>query len=123
MQQASVPTRTDVLIGGALRAPAQGDSLPLIDPSVGEESAPIPPGTARDIDAAVKAARAAREGAWARLAPLERGRLLMRLARAVEENHERLAKAEAVDTGKPMKQAKADITALARYFEFYGGAC
>jgi aldehyde dehydrogenase (NAD+) len=57
------------------------------------------------------------------MAPLERGRLLMRLSRAVEENHERLAKAEAVDTGKPMKQAKADITALARYFEFYAGAC
>ena len=114
MQQASVPSRTEVLVAGKWRAPAEGGTLPVIDPSVGEEVAQIARGTSRDIDAAVKAARAAREGAWGRMAPLERGRLLMRLARAVEENHERLAKAEAVDTGKPMKQAKADITALAR---------
>jgi aldehyde dehydrogenase (NAD+) len=123
MKQASVPSRTDILVGGAWRPPADGATLPVIDPSVGEEVAEIARGTARDIDAAVKAARAAREGVWGRMAPLERGRLLMRLSRAVEENHERLAKAEAVDTGKPMKQAKADITALARYFEFYAGAC
>ena len=123
MKQASVPSRSEILVGGAWRAPSEGATLPVIDPSVGEEVAEIARGTARDIDAAVKAARAARDGAWGRMAPLERGRLLMRLSRAVEENHERLAKAEAVDTGKPMKQAKADITALARYFEFYAGAC
>ena len=38
------------------------------------------------------------------------------------EHFDELATLEALDTGKPMKQAKADITAAARYFEYYGAA-
>jgi aldehyde dehydrogenase (NAD+) len=117
-----VPARTEILVGGDWRPPASGDTLPVIDPSLGEEVGRIGRGTAPDIDAAVAAARAAREGAWGRLPAVERGRLLMKLARKVEDNHERLAQAEARDTGKPIRQARADITALARYFEFYAGA-
>ena len=46
----------------------------------------------------------------------------MRLGRLVEDHFDELAALEARDTGKPMKQARADIVAAARYFEFYGGA-
>jgi aldehyde dehydrogenase (NAD+) len=52
----------------------------------------------------------------------ERGRLLSRLANLIESHSEELAKLEATDTGKPMKQAKADVVAVARYFEYYGAA-
>jgi aldehyde dehydrogenase (NAD+) len=113
---------TDLLIGGGWSAPAERGDLPVIDPSVGQAIAKIGRGTARDIDGAVSAARKAAEGAWGRMAPAERGRLLLKLAQGVADNHESLARAEAVDTGKPLKQARADIIALARYFEFYGGA-
>jgi aldehyde dehydrogenase (NAD+) len=51
-----------------------------------------------------------------------RGRLLRRWADAVEAHAEELAQLEAQDTGKPLKQARADAVALARYFEFYAGA-
>jgi aldehyde dehydrogenase (NAD+) len=75
------------------------------------------------VDVAVKAARAAVEGgAWSRMGAAERGRFLSKLAVLVADHAEELARLEARDTGKPMKQARADMVATARYFEFYGGA-
>ena len=52
--------------------------------------------------------------------PRRRGRNLTRIARAIEADFETLWRLEAADAGKPVKQAKADIAACARYFEFYG---
>jgi aldehyde dehydrogenase (NAD+) len=111
-----------LLIGGRWQDGADRRAIPVVNPSDGEAFAEIARGGGRDIDAAVKAATAAMAGAWGRMPAVERGRLLMRLARAIEDDHETLARLEAMDTGKPMKQAKADIVALARYFEYYGGA-
>ncbi len=104
-------------------APATGATLPMIDPSEGRPFAAIAAGTAADIDVAVRAARSAYDGSWGRLAPAEKGRLLARLARAVLDHADELALIEALDCGKPLAQAKNDVTACARYFEFYGGAC
>jgi aldehyde dehydrogenase (NAD+) len=123
MLSLSIQPSTDLLIGGDLRPPASGEEIPVIDPSTGQQVGTIGSGKAADIDAAVAAARSAADGAWGRMPPAERGRLLTKLARKVQEKFEDLALAEAVDTGKPMRQARADIAALARYFEFYGGAC
>jgi aldehyde dehydrogenase (NAD+) len=110
-----------LLIGERWRD-ADAGSIAVINPSDGEEFTRIARGQAADIDAAVRAARAALDGAWGRMPAVERGRLLAKLARAVQDNHDTLARLEAMDTGKPAKQAKADITALARYFEYYGAA-
>ena len=44
------------------------------------------------------------------------------MSQIVLEDVEYLAELEANDVGKPLKQAKADAIALARYLEFYGGA-
>lgn len=110
-----------LLIGDRWLDAAAG-SIPVINPSDGETFARIARGQAADIDAAVRSARAAFTGAWGRLPAVERGRLLARLARAVQDSHDTLTRLEAMDTGKPLKQAKADITALARYFEYYGAA-
>ena len=110
-------------IGNAWRAPAGGDVLPMIDPSDGTQFATIARGTAQDVDAAVIAAQSAREGAWGHLSPAERGRALMGIASAILANADMLAAVEARDCGKPTKQARADVAACARYFEFYAGAC
>ena len=56
-----------VFIGGAWCAPASGDTLPVIDPSTGDEIARIARGTSADIDAAVIAAEAALAGEWGAL--------------------------------------------------------
>jgi len=99
-----------------------GTTVPMIDPSDGEPFAAIARGGARDVDAAVRAAQAARAGSYGRLAPAARGRLLAEIARAIAAHAEELAHVEARDCGKPLAQARADVAACARYFEFYGGA-
>ncbi|MCL4186316.1 MAG: aldehyde dehydrogenase family protein [Rhodobacteraceae bacterium] len=110
----------EILVGGAWRRTAA--TLPAEDPSTGRVAAAIARGGPADIDTAVAAAGAALEGPWGRMAPSERGRLLARLGRLVEERAETLARIEAGDVGKPLTQARADAWALARYLEFYGGA-
>ena len=111
------------LIGGKLQPASDGRTLDMISPSDGHAFASIARGTWDDVDAAVAAARRAfEEGAWGRMAAVERGRLMAKLGEAILVHHEELALLEARDCGKPMKQARADITAAARYFEFYGGA-
>jgi len=110
------------LIAGAWRDAADGRRIDVVDPSDGAVFATIARGTDTDIDAAVRAARAAAHGAWGRMPAVERGRLLLRLARAVQDDHATIAALESRDTGKPLRQGRADATALARYFEYYGGA-
>ena len=111
-----------VFIGGHWRDGASRETLPLLNPSDGSVLARIARGNAADIDAAVGAAQAALDGAWGRLTAAERGRALMRLSQRVLEAADDLARLEALDVGKPLKQAKADALALARYLEFYAGA-
>jgi len=96
----------------------------MLDPSDGQPFAAIARGRAEDVAEAVAAARAAADGgAWSRLAPAERGRLLARFAQAIGEHAGQLASLEGKDCGKPTRQARADVAACARYFEFYAGAC
>ncbi|MCY3879599.1 MAG: aldehyde dehydrogenase family protein [Rhodobacteraceae bacterium] len=111
------------LIDGRWRPAGDGGLLQVRCPSDGLAFTRIPESTNEDVDAAVRAARKAYEsGAWSRLTATDRGRLLLRLAELTDCNRERLTTIEARDTGKPMRQARADIEATVRYFEFYGGA-
>ena len=104
--------------------PAQGgQTLDVIDPSDGQVFEHIQRSQAADINAAVHAARKAFDGPWGQLSAMERGRLLMALSRKVIEHAAELTALEQRDCGKPTRQAAADATALARYFEYYAGAC
>jgi aldehyde dehydrogenase (NAD+) len=113
-------------IGNRWLPASGGESLDAIDPSTGQPLARIARGNAADIDAAVQAARRAcgesGDGPWGRFTAAERGRLLAKLALRVLEHAEALARLESRTTGKPLKQGRADAQALARYFEYYGGA-
>src|SRR5699024_5611025 len=97
-------------------------TLPVVDPSTGENFDELARGSEEDVDAAVAAARSALAGDWGRMTATERGRILSRASQIILSRHEELARLEARDTGKPMGQARNDITVAARYFEFYGGA-
>ena len=99
-----------------------GQTLALKNPSDGTTLCDIARGNAADIDRAVAAADAALEGAWGELAAFERGRILHRIGELVLENIDELTTLESMDVGKPVKQARADVVALARYMEFYAGA-
>jgi aldehyde dehydrogenase (NAD+) len=99
------------------------DRVPVFDPANGEAFTDIPAGGPDEINAAVEAARRAFDGgAWSKLTATDRGRLLTKLGEKISENAEELAHLESRDTGKPMRQARADMVAAARYFEYYGGA-
>ncbi len=111
-----------ILIGGVWRPCAGGETLPLENPSTGGTVGDIARGTATDIDEAVTAAEAALAGEWGRWTAAERGRAMMKMGRMVLDRADDLAAIEAADVGKPLKQARADAVALARYLEFYGGA-
>ncbi len=119
----AVTTPARNFIGNRWVAPASGATLPMIDPSDGQPFASIASGSAPDVDAAVGSARHAFGGSWGRLAPAEKGRLLGKLGRAILDHADELAQIEARDCGKPLLQARNDVAACARYFEFYGGAC
>ena len=114
-------------IGNAPADPADRRPIPVVDPSNGEHFGSLARGTAPDIDRAVAAARAALgecfDGPWGRVSAAARGRLLQKLGQSVAAHADSLAQLEARDTGKSLKTARADVAALARYFEYYAGAC
>lgn len=125
-QELPLTTLWNQLIDNASSQAISGHTLPVIDPSSGEVYATIPRSGVADVDIAVKAARTAfgrnGDGPWGRLTPVERGRLLTKLSDAVLEHADELAEIESRDAGKLMRQACSDVTALARYCEFYAGA-
>ncbi|QMU58658.1 MAG: aldehyde dehydrogenase family protein [Boseongicola sp.] len=109
-------------IGGNWVPTVAGETLDLHNPSDGSVLCEIARGGADDIDRAVLAAENSLSGDWGRHTAAERGRCLANIGMLVLDNIDELAKLEAVDVGKPLKQARADVLALARYMEFYGGA-
>ena len=109
-------------IGGQWIASESGATLDLRNPSDGSTLCAIAKGNADDIDKAVTAAENALASDWGKMANFERGRVLANIGKKVLEHVEALAELEALDVGKPLKQARADVIALARYMEFYAGA-
>ena len=102
---------------------SSGKTIPVLDPYDGQVFDEIQRSNAADIHNAVSAARDCFDLVWQHITAAERERLLMRLSNKITEHADELALLEQRDCGKPVKQAKADAAALARYFEFYAGAC
>jgi len=111
-----------ILVANQWQAPDSGETLPVIDPSTGEVFDHIARGNALDVHRAVEAAQSALDGEWGRLTAVERGRLLTNFGQLIGQHEDQLAELESRDVGKPLKQARVDARACARYFEFYGGA-
>lgn len=119
---APVTPATDVttaFIGGN-HVPAS-DTYQNIDPATGAVLGDVSRCDAKDVDHAVAAARAAQPG-WAATKPEIRADLLQALAAAILSNSDELIRMESEDTGKPIAQARADATVVARYFTFYARA-
>jgi aldehyde dehydrogenase (NAD+) len=115
-------TNPTCLIDGKWQSSLNGGTIDVVNPSNGEVFTTIDRGDAADIDLAVQAAQRALDGPWGKLTATERGRILHRFGELILKNNEELAQLEARDTGKPITVARNDITAVARYFEFYGAA-
>ena len=111
------------IINGRRVAALSQETITVLCPSDGLAFATIPAGNADDTDRAVRAAREAFDhGPWSRMPAFERGRLLTRLGQLIEQHSDELAALESRDTGKPIRQGRADVAAAMRYYEFYGGA-
>jgi betaine-aldehyde dehydrogenase len=110
------------VIDGRVVPSVGGDTLPVEDPSTGEVFSHIPAGDAADIERAVRAARASFDsGVWSRADPAHRGRVLWALAKLIRDDAEALAWLETRDSGKPIAEARADITGTAEILEYYAG--
>jgi len=74
-----------------------------------------------DVDRAVAAARRAFPS-WSRMAAADRGRLLLKLADAIEAHAEELARLESIDTGHPIRDSRRlDVPRTANTFRYFGG--
>jgi aldehyde dehydrogenase (NAD+) len=108
-------------LGGAWQAPFDTKYFDTTDPSTGEKLADVAQGSARDVNAAVKAARSALP-AWQALTPHARARYLYALARQVQKHSRRLAVLETLDNGKPIRESRdIDIPLVARHFYHHAG--
>jgi aldehyde dehydrogenase (NAD+) len=108
-------------IGGKWKPPAKGRYFETADPSTGKKIADIAQGSAADVNAAVKAARAALPR-WQGLTPHMRARFLYALARQVQKHSRRLAVLETLDNGKPIRESRdIDIPLVARHFYYHAG--
>ncbi|MHA6644926.1 aldehyde dehydrogenase [Mesorhizobium sp. A623] len=93
-----------------------------LDPSTGTAWATMPAATEADVDRAVEAAhRALRSGPWATMTATARGKLLVRLGDFVVANAPRLAELETRDTGKIIRETRAQIAYVGDYYRYYGG--
>jgi len=110
-------------IGGRSLPSASGGRMETVDPGTGKAFASVAAGNAPDVDLAIGAARAALSGSWGTMVPAERGRLLGRAAALIRAKADRLAVAEALDSGKRLVEARGDVSGAARAFEYYAGAC
>lgn len=118
----SVPP-AQLLIGGKWVAPLSGETLPVVNPATEEVFATIARGSAADVDLAVEAAQSCFDSpAWQRMRPLDRGRLLERLALLVEDHAEELATLESWDNGKPYAVSRhVDLAFTIDALRYYGG--
>src|SRR5438477_6856654 len=128
MQVVETPVAGEVrhyqmLIGGEWVNAQSGRTFESINPYTGKVWAVVPEAAEADVDAAVRAARAAfDEGPWGRMTGTERARLIRRLAALIAENEEVLAIIETTDNGKVLRETKGQLKSLPEWYYYFAGA-
>jgi aldehyde dehydrogenase (NAD+) len=108
-------------IGDSEQPSASGATFDSVDPSTAEPIATLALGDAEDIDSAVRTARAT-QPAWERLDPMDRTRLLLRLAALIEAHRDELAELESLDVGKPIREARTrDVAVVLETWLYHAG--
>ncbi|HEY9474157.1 MAG TPA: aldehyde dehydrogenase family protein [Mycobacteriales bacterium] len=98
-----------------------GAVLPVSNPFSGEPLYSVAHATPADVDAAVAAAnRAYRDGRWADLSGRERAVILSRAARLLADAIDELALLEVAQTGRPLREMRAQLRRLPEWFEYFG---
>ena len=98
-----------------------GETFETKNPATAKVLAEVTQGSAKDLDAAIAAARRA-QPKWARLSGHQRARHLYALARLVQKNARLLAVLETMDNGKPIRESRdIDVPLVARHFYYHAG--
>jgi aminomuconate-semialdehyde/2-hydroxymuconate-6-semialdehyde dehydrogenase len=109
-------------VGGQFVRPKAGRYLDNIEPATGLSYSQVPDSDAADVELAVTAAENAFPE-WSRTPAAERSRILLRIADLIDRDLEKFARAESVDTGKPLALARSlDIPRASSNFRFFATA-
>ncbi|MBB1073854.1 aldehyde dehydrogenase [Rhodoferax sp. 4810] len=112
----------DNFIGGQWTPPVKGQYFDVITPISGTKYTQAARSTAEDIELALDAAHSA-AAAWGKTSATERANFLLKIADRIDANLERLAYAETVDNGKPIRETlAADIPLSSDHFRYFAGA-
>src|SRR6516162_7850065 len=97
-------------------------TLDVVNPATEEIVAEVASADRADVDAAVRAARAALNGPWSKMSARDRGRLLWRVGDALMERADEIARLETLHNGKPIFESRhIEIPAAAECFEYFAG--
>jgi aldehyde dehydrogenase (NAD+) len=112
----------DLLVDGIRRPAASGRYFETVNPATEEVIARVAEGDAADIDAAVRSARKAFEGAWGQMRAADRGQVLQRLADLIRRDADELVALESLDSGKPVAAIRRqDLPAVIDTLIYYAG--
>ena len=115
-----MPLQYDMYINGQFEPPSSGLYFDSTSPADGSVVAQLAQGNTEDVDRAVRAAHAARRG-WAETNPMERGRILRKLADLLVQNAAHLGKLESDEMGMPSSLAPMIMVESSKFFDYYGG--
>ena len=120
-KQISLRSHYDNWIGGTWVPPVKGQTFENVSPINGKVVSVHARSTAEDIELALDAAHAAKEG-WANTSPAARALVLNRIADLVESKLDLLATVETIDNGKPIRETKAaDLPLAVDHFRYFAG--
>jgi phenylacetaldehyde dehydrogenase len=110
-------------IGGVEALALSGKVLDVRDPTSGEVIGKVPDAGPEDVDLAVRAARRAlEEGPWQRMKPVERERLMLRLADLLQDSAEEFAEIESLNSGRTVPNTRAfDVDLSVDYLRYMAG--
>lgn len=117
----NTPIRHQLFIDGKFVDAADGQTLASLNPHDNTPIAEVAMAGKEDVDRAVRAAEKAFP-AWSRMAAMDRGRILLKLADLILENAEELARLETLDTGHPIRDTRMlDVPRTAGCYRYFGG--
>ena len=114
--------RYDNFIGGQWTPPVKGQYFDNVTPITGQVYTQAARSTAEDVELALDAAHAAAAG-WGSSSAQERAGILLKIADRIDAHLDKLAYAETVDNGKPIRETlNADVPLAADHFRYFAGA-
>src|SRR5689334_16951016 len=115
-----LPKNRGAFYGGQWHEPKSGRFIDNLNPGTGLSLGKVADAGAEDIDAAVLSAKSA-FAEWRRVLPLERAKILRRIAQILRDNADELALIDAADCGNPVKAMVSDAMVAAAQMEFFAG--